>query len=72
VDDHLGRVRPGNQIGRADEIEKVDIAQPLPADHRFFAQHGNVCRRPTEGGDPELERDPGDLSQSIRMRFMGR
>jgi hypothetical protein len=29
VDHHLGRVLPGNQVGRAEQVEKVLLVHPL-------------------------------------------
>jgi hypothetical protein len=53
MDHHLGRVRTWDKIRGADKIEKVGVSQPPAADNNLFAQHGNVSRRTTEGGEAE-------------------
>ena len=64
VDDHLGRVRAGKQVGCAEQVEEVFLARPSPPDDCLLAQHRDVGGRTAEGGAAELEGNERDRLQS--------
>ena len=61
--DHLGRVRPGDQIGRSDKIEKVLAAHPATLIHDLIPEHGDVGGWAAEGGHAKNCRQPDNFLQ---------
>ena len=62
----LRRIRPRNEIGRAEKIEKLVVREPAPPAHDLVLHHRNVRSGPTERGRAELEKERRELAQSIR------
>jgi len=61
VDRHLGGVGPGDQVGDAEEVDELRIADPAPAPHELLAHHRDVGRRPAEGHDTEAQEHAHDF-----------
>jgi hypothetical protein len=68
VDDHLGGVRAGDQVGRAQQVEEVGVCDPPAARDDLVAQHGDMGRRPAEGGEAE----PQGQQRNLRHRTLRR
>ena len=64
VDGHLGGVGAGDEVGRAEEVEEVLLADPATPLHDLVLHHGDVRGRAAEGGDPEPEEERGHLAQA--------
>ena len=68
MDGHLGRVRPGDQVRRAQQVEELLVAQPLAPLDDLIVHHADVRGRPAEAGDPQLQEQGDDFPQSFRKR----
>ena len=71
MDGHLGRVWPWDQIGGAEEIQKLLIVQPAPAAHDFVVKQADVRGRAAERGQAQLEEDEENVTQAPGQRFGG-
>src|SRR5262245_50051469 len=64
MDRHLRRVRSGDEVGRAEEVEELLSRQPAtPADDLVLHQR-DVSGGATEPDDAELEKEARDLARS--------
>jgi hypothetical protein len=53
VDGQLGAVGPGDQVGRADEVDEALVADPAPTADDLVVHHRDVPGRAAEGRDPQ-------------------
>jgi len=58
---HFGRVRPRNQIGRAEHVEKFRVREPSAPPHEFLFHHRDVSRGSAEGGCAEPQKRNRDF-----------
>src|SRR5690606_1479013 len=63
---HFRRVRTGNQVGGANQIEEVFTGNPLALLYDFVLHHRDVRCRSAEGNAPEPEEDEGDFFEMGR------
>ena len=61
VHGHLGGVRAGDEIGRADHLHEFLVAQPAATTNGFVAHHGDVGGRTAESDQAEFEHELRDL-----------
>jgi len=61
---HLGRVRTGNQVGDADEINQLRVGQPSPAFDHLPPHERDMRGRSPESDEPERAEDHDQLTQS--------
>jgi hypothetical protein len=60
VDDELGGVRSGDDVGRPDEIEEVLLGKPLVPGDDLLSHEREMRGRTTEPDDSELPEQPGE------------
>jgi hypothetical protein len=63
VDRHLGRVRAGDQVGRADEVEELGVRQPPAPPDDLVLHQRDVRRRPAEAGRAQPQEQGRDRLQ---------
>jgi hypothetical protein len=68
VEGELGGVRPGHQIGGADQIEEMRITHPAPATHHLVVHHRDVRCRAAEGGEAQLEEEQHQFAHRVIVR----
>ena len=56
VDRHLGRVRAGDEVRGAEQVEELLAGQPAAAAHHLVLHHGDVGGRPAEAQVPSLRK----------------
>jgi hypothetical protein len=61
VDRHLGRVGAWDEVGGAEQIEELLVAEPLTPRDQLLAHHGDVGRRPAESRRAEAQEEGADL-----------
>ena len=64
---HLGRVRAGQQVGEADQVDHLLIGQPAPALNDLPLHEGDVGGRTTESDDAERAEDEHELAQAATI-----
>src|SRR5438552_14124346 len=52
---HLGRIRPGDEIRDAEQVEELVVGDPPPPPHEILAHHRDVRGGPAERDDPQTE-----------------
>jgi hypothetical protein len=68
VDRQLGRVRAGNEVGRAEKIEKLLARHPGPPAHDLLFHERDVRGRAAERGCAEPEEEQRQLAQATVAR----
>src|ERR1051326_13496 len=68
VNRHLGRVRPGDQVRRAQVIQELLTREPAPAAHDLVLHHGDVGRGAAERDGAELEKQDRQRAERGAMR----
>jgi hypothetical protein len=63
VDGHLGRVGPGDQVRRAQQVEEFLAAHPGSPAHHLVFHHRDVRGGPAEGRGAEAEKEKRDLGE---------
>ena len=64
---HLGRVRAGQEVGEADEVDHLLIGQPAPALNDLALHEGDVGGRAAETDDAERAEDEHELAQAVTI-----
>ena len=59
---HLSRVRAGQEIGEADEVDHLLIGQPAPSLNDLSLHEGDVGGRTAESDDAERAEDEHELA----------
>jgi len=68
VDRQLGRVRPGDQVGRAQQVEEALAGDPSPPPHHLVLEQRDVRGRTAERGRAEPQEEQRDLAQRPARR----
>jgi hypothetical protein len=68
VDRQLGRVRPGNEVRRTDQVEEATAIEPAAPADDLVLDEGDVRRGPTERGAPEAQEKARQLAEPARAR----
>jgi hypothetical protein len=56
VDRELGRIRTGDQVDRAEQVQKLGLGEPFPALHDLAVHHRDVSGGATEADGPETQK----------------
>ena len=69
MDHHFGRIGAGDQIGGADEVEKMFSGQPLAPRHGLIFEHGDVAGGPPEADDSQFSAKFDDFTNGSGSQF---
>jgi len=63
MDRHLGRVRPGDEVRHAEQVQEALVADPPPAPHDLVTHEGDVRRGASKTHGAQLQEDGRDLQE---------
>ena len=67
VDRQLGRVRPGDEVRRAEQVEELLVRQPLAAPDDLVLHHRDVRGGAAEGGRAQPEEEQRQFTQGCSL-----
>ena len=65
MDRHLGGVRAGDEICRAERIEELLVVHPFATLYHFIMHHANVRSGTSKPGNAEFEEKGGNFCESL-------
>src|SRR5579863_8490033 len=61
----LARARAGNQVARAEQVQKFFARKPLPPADEFVLHHGDVRCRPAKRGESQPQKETRQLGERM-------
>ena len=70
VDRHFGRIRSGDKVGGAHQVDELLAREPATSSHHLVFHHGDVRRRPAKADDAEFQEKPREFLQAGRATHL--